>query len=143
MLFILKILLTWIALCFGMISFFMMYCAKTYLIKTVILILILLTLTAVIYESQFYGCGLYDCSLSRNQETIIPTKSFSCTESQRVNWRRAEILAFLVFIFLFLVNHDDLQKNLVVFVIVWFLLYFYFGFDQYHRSALACQSDQA
>ncbi len=91
---------------------------------------------ALYYESNENGCSIYDCS-DHTVIKSITTTNIACKENNRVSWRRSNILSFIVLIVLNSV-HSNYNANLIVFFITWFLLYFYFNFDQYHRFRLLC-----
>lgn len=135
-----KFLVTLVFVCFIIIMGFLVYFAPSPLQKILCVLICLLTLTAVTYESRALGCGLYDCQLETNHQVIKNSnKSFACMEASRVNWRRAEILAFIIFIILFLGEPTTVNKHVVMFALVWAILYFYFNFDQFHRCTVACE----
>lgn len=114
-------------------------CSRGPFLRFLVFCQFILTLIAITYESRYMGCGLYDCEPKTNKHSL-PQESFACVESERVNWRRAEILSFLCFLVLFWLDPTDVPRHLVFFVIAWAILYFYFNFDQYHRSSIACRS---
>lgn len=128
-------------ICLFIILLFMVYKTQGFLQKMILILINLMVFIAFIYESKFLHCGIYDCSLTTNEHSIKSTETFACQESSRVNWRRAIILAFIILCVLIVINENENNKNIVVFIIVWSLLYFYFNFDQYHRSTLACKSN--
>ena len=102
-----------------------------------------LAITAIIYESTFIGCTANNCTPDRNRETITGHKqqeSFACQEANRVNWRRAYLIAFIPFV---LMNSiASFETNVLTFIITLFVVYFYFNFDSYHRSYLACNLEK-
>ena len=101
-------------------------------------ILLFILLFALTYESRFLGCYIGNCKLSGNIEKI--DDNFACQESNRVNWRRAFIISFIPLFTMNCFFIEDFNKNLIYFIIQFFILYFYFNFDGYHRSSLACNN---
>lgn len=98
-----------------------------------------LAITALVYESTFIGCTANNCTLDRNRKTVTSLKqkeSFACQESNRVNWRRAYLISFIPFVVMNSVT--SFETNLLMFMLMLFITYFYFNFDSYHRSYLAC-----
>lgn len=95
-----------------------------------------LTLIAAIYESRFMDCHFYSCPTSTTQTA----QEFTCQESTRINWRRAEIISFLILLVVNLVHPKQYSPNLLIFLVSWALLYFYFNFDQYHRATQVCRN---
>lgn len=101
-----------------------------------------IAIASLVYEFEVMGCTPSNCTLDRNRETVekaLKTESFACQEANRVNWRRAFLLAFIPFLFL---NgfQTRFEMNALTFMITLFVLYFYFNFDAYHRSDLACKA---
>ena len=139
-----KFLVTLILGCFLLTMGFLVSFASSPLERVLCVFICLLTLVAVTYESRALGCGLYDCQLETNQEVIQKSdKSYACMEASRVNWRRAEILAFIIFMILFLGEPTLVKKHIVMFALIWAILYFYFNFDQFHRSTVACEDSKS
>jgi hypothetical protein len=122
-----------------------------------------LTLVALYYESDFSGCSLNNCLDSNVRQKIGDGKNLACQEMNRVCWRRSLILSFVVLIFIngliFFTNSCDMPLlndsttlmsqnehrysiNFVIFMFIWFLLYFWFNFDQYHRFKIFCENKQ-
>jgi len=117
--------------------------ASTLIMRLCMLLFFILVCVCLYYESKTLGCTFSDCSLERNRATLnrsmAKMPSFACQESVRVNWRRANIIAFGLFVVLTILWTQDEAKNMIVYLLLWVILYFYFNFDQYHRSTLACQ----
>lgn len=104
--------------------------------RYIFILLFMICVIALYYESNENGCSIYDCS-DHSVIKSITTTNIACKENNRVSWRRSNILSFIVLIVLNSV-HSNYNANLIVFFITWFLLYFYFNFDQYHRFRLLC-----
>lgn len=94
------------------------------------------TLIAAVYESRFMNCNVYHCPPSTTQTP----EQFVCQESTRINWRRAEILAFMILVVVNLVHPKQYSPNLLLFIVSWALIYFYLNFDQYHRATQVCRN---
>jgi hypothetical protein len=104
--------------------------------RYIFILLFMICLIALYYESNENGCSIYDCSDNTVSKSIT-TQNLACKENDRVSWRRANILSFIVLIALNSV-HSNYNANLIIFFITWFLLYFYLNFDQYHRFRILC-----
>ncbi|MBM3968009.1 MAG: hypothetical protein FJ308_23580 [Planctomycetes bacterium] len=85
------------------------------------------------------GCSIGKCKQEDNRQFVDP-QQFACEEAQRVNWRRAEIVSF-VLLFLTSLITLHVQASLAVFLLSWMVFYFYLNFDQYHRAHVACYYD--
>lgn len=98
-------------------------------------------ITALIYESTFLGCTANNCTLERNRETASKqTESFACQEANRVNWRRAYLISFVLFVIMNTVA--SFETTLLMFVLTLFITYYYFNFDSYHRTYLMCELEK-
>ena len=131
-------LYSFIILCIILVLFqiFQIFQIKLTINKIFYCILLFILLFALNYEAHFLGCYPGNCELSTNMEKI--DGDFACQESRRVNWRRAFILSFIPVLVMNCFFIQDFNKHLIYFIIQFFLLYFYFNFDGYHRSSLAC-----
>ena len=119
----------------------LMICHQMYLLtlknRIIYLFLLSVAITAVVYESSFIGCTPDNCTLDRNREKVKQSQtSFACQESNRVNWRRAFLISFILFVFMNSIS--PFETNLFIFIFCLFLTYFYFNFDAYHRFEVAC-----
>lgn len=109
--------------------------------RVLYLFMISIGITALIYESTFLGCTANNCTLERNRETTAKqTESFACQEANRVNWRRAYLISFILFVIMNSVAPFEI--TLFMFVLTLFITYYYFNFDSYHRTYLACQLEK-
>jgi hypothetical protein len=115
---------------------FQIFLIKLPINKIFYCILLFILLFALNYEAYFLGCYPGNCELSTNMEKI--DGDFACQESRRVNWRRSFIISFIPLFTMNCFFIEDFNKNLIYFIIQFFILYFYFNFDGYHRSSLAC-----
>jgi hypothetical protein len=110
--------------------------------KTLFALIVAIALVNVAYEMREMGCSVSDCSLKTNRAAQQDARGDCdrrlCREGGRVNWRRAYLLAFCVFLVLNFVYPDSFLKNVAIMVCVFALLYFYFNFDAYHRFAIWC-----
>lgn len=111
-----------------------------YYFRYVFVLLFFIFVMALYYESNENGCSIYDCS-DHTVTKSVKTTNVACKENDRVSWRRSNILSFIILAVLNSV-HSNYNINLVVFFITWFLLYFYFNFDQYHRFRLLCDKSE-
>jgi len=99
-----------------------------------------LTLVNVAYETGEMGCSLFDCSIQKNRSALQDTSEQRlCREGNRVNWRRAFLFAFCIFIVLNIVYSEDTLKNVAVMLCTFTFLYFYLNFDAYHRFSIWCR----
>jgi hypothetical protein len=111
--------------------------------RVLYLLLSTIAIASLVYEFEVMGCTPNNCTLDRNRETVekaLKTESFACQEANRVNWRRAFLLAFIPFLFLNSFQSTTFEMNILTFLITLFILYFYFNFDAYHRADLACKA---
>lgn len=113
--------------------------------RYIYLLITLLFIVAFSMESEYvYGCKylFFDCKYDsvleyKKNNSESPDKALSCQESNRVCWRRSLMLSFMIFLILNIVNPSH-TTNFIVFILAWFLLYFYFNFDAYHRFGDLC-----
>lgn len=116
--------------------------SQTNIISNVFLFAIALSIFTFIHETESIKCSPLGCSLDKNKEIYKETSlSPACLEVKRVNWRRAYLLAFIIFTLLNVVSLDTISKNFIVLLFTWFCLYWYFNFDNYHRFNLACEME--
>ena len=113
-------------------------------LSTLFLFAISLSIFTFIHETESIRCSPLGCSLDENkkiytEDNKLDEISPACLETKRVNWRRAYLLSFISFTVLNLVSLDTISTNFVVLLFVWFVLYWYFNFDSYHRFNLACE----
>lgn len=110
-------------------------------IKVFYLFLLSLAAVAYSYEGEFIGCSYKNCRLDNNEKALNGKKEkFACQEVNRVNWRRSLILSFVVFVIMN--NITPFEINLLPFILSFFIIYFYFNFDTYHRFNLACEIER-
>ena len=110
--------------------------------KLLYISLLSLCIVAFIYEGQYLGCSPNNCTLEQNEKALNNKngESVACQETKRVNWRRSFLLAFAVFVFMN--NISSFETNLFSFILMFFVIYFYFNFDIYHRFSIACEIDR-
>jgi hypothetical protein len=132
-----KIPITFLLLLFLLLSFkqFQTY-NGTY--RILYLIIIVLACIATKYETDSTGCGFFDCKDETSRSKLDKTH-LACNEMNRVCWRRAIILSTIVLLVSGIVNENN-KINLVIWFVLFFLLYFYFNFDQYHRFRVLCEN---
>lgn len=101
-----------------------------------------IAITALIYESTFLGCTTNNCTLERNRDTVSKQteESFVCQEAKRVNWRRAYLISFILFVIMNTIA--SFETTLLMFFITLFITYYYFNFDSYHRTNLMCELEK-
>lgn len=109
--------------------------------KVIFILILIIVIIAMSYESRESGCNFLKC---QDEDVIkIISKNYddlACKEMSRVCWRRAIILSFVVLLILNIFYKDNQVMNLMIFICVWFLLYFWFNFDQYHRFRVLCKN---
>lgn len=113
--------------------------------RALYLLMCTIAVACVMYEFEVMGCTPSNCTLDRNRETVekaLKKESFACQEANRVNWRRAFLLAFIPFLFLNSFRSTTFEMNILTFLATLFILYFYFNFDVYHRADLACKASK-
>jgi hypothetical protein len=103
--------------------------------------LISIFMVAFVYESYFLGCAIGKCTLEDNAKQI-KLESFACEESSRVNWRRAFIITFIPYSIINQFYPSKFEMNTFYFIVSLFAAYFYFNFDQYHRTEIACKNSK-
>lgn len=112
------------------------------LAKQVFLLIVIVSLISFTYEANAVECSPTDCSLNRNKLLFKngngSVASVACNELERVNWRRAYLLSFVIFVVLNFVSSETIHINMIVLLFSWFILYWYFNFDTYHRFKVAC-----
>ena len=109
--------------------------------KMFYLFLLSLAIVAYSYEGDFIGCSYSNCTLDNNKKTLIEKKEkIACQEVNRVNWRRSLLLSFSVFVLMN--NITTFEVNILPFILSFFVIYFYFNFDTYHRFNLACDIER-
>lgn len=114
--------------------------SQTKIVSSLFLFAIALSMFTFIHETESIKCSPLGCSLDKNKEIYKETNlSPACLEVKRVNWRRAYLLAFIIFTVLNLVSLENITVNFIVLLFSWFCLYWYFNFDNYHRFNLACE----
>jgi hypothetical protein len=106
--------------------------------RIIYLIIIVLSVIAIKYEIDATGCSFFNCK-DETTGTKIDKTNLACGEMNRVCWRRAIILSTFVLILLGVINENN-KMNLVIWFVLFFLLYFYFNFDQYHRFRVLCDN---
>lgn len=116
--------------------------SQTKIISSLFLFAIALSMFTFIHETESIKCSPLGCSLDKNKE-IYKESSLSpaCLEVKRVNWRRAYLLAFIIFVVLNVVSLENISNNFIILLFTWFCLYWYFNFDNYHRFNLACEME--
>jgi len=109
--------------------------------KMFYLFLLSLVFVAYSYEGDFIGCSYSNCTLDNNKKALNDNKEkIACQEVNRVNWRRSLLLAFSVFVVMN--NITPFEVNILPFILSFFVIYFYFNFDTYHRFNLACEMER-
>lgn len=117
--------------------------SQTKILSTLFLFTIALSIFTFIHETESIKCSPLGCSLDQNKEIYKETSlSPACLEVKRVNWRRAYLLAFIIFTVLNIVSLENIGTNFIVLLFSWFCLYWYFNFDNYHRFNLACEMEK-
>ena len=105
------------------------------------LFLLSLATVAYSYEGDFIGCSYNNCKLDNNEKALNGNKqNFACQEVNRVNWRRSLLLSFAVFVIMN--NITPFEMNILPFILSFFVIYFYFNFDTYHRFNIACEIER-
>lgn len=113
------------------------------IVSNLFLFTIVLSIFTFIHETESIKCSPLGCSLELNKKIYKETSlSPACLEVKRVNWRRAYLLSFIIFVILNIVSITTISTNFVVLLFSWFCLYWYFNFDNYHRFNLACEMEK-
>jgi uncharacterized protein YacL len=66
------------------------------------------------------------------------SKWTACDELNRVCWRRALSISFIIFLISNSIYPNSLNNNFLLLLITTFILYFYFNYDIYHRFKAIC-----
>jgi hypothetical protein len=114
----------------------LLYKECSYMYMFIFLFIISMTALAVHYESSSSGCSIENCS-DENVAKNISSKDLACQETNRVTWRRTIILSFIILLALNVV-FENYERNIGMFCFIWFVLYFAFNFDQFHRFKVLC-----
>jgi hypothetical protein len=105
--------------------------------------LIALALVNASYEGADMGCSVVDCTMKNNRlargQDSRDCEQRLCREGNRVNWRRAYLLAFLMFLILNIAYPESTLRNAMLMVCLFAFLYFYMNFDAYHRFSIWCR----
>lgn len=64
-------------------------------------------------------------------------KNYACEENSRIAWTRAVAICILPFFFVS-IFYPNVKQNILYFLISFFCVYFYFNWDNYHRSRIVC-----
>jgi len=126
---------------FLLMIFYQVYSLTNPKSKMFYLFLLSLVIVAYSYEGDYIGCSYNNCSLDNNKKTLMEKKEkIACQEVNRVNWRRSLLLSFLVFALMN--NITSFEVNILPFILSFFIIYFYFNFDTYHRFNLTCDLER-
>jgi hypothetical protein len=110
--------------------------------KLLFAITVAMGVLSVIYYMNDLGCSISDCSETKNSS--VTNGQTICNEANRITWRRSVMIAFIIFIFTNIVYPPPhwQKSNLVIFLFVTSIMYFFLNFEQYHRYRLMCKSEQ-
>lgn len=62
-----------------------------------------------------------------------------CDDKDRIAWRRSIAIGFFCFLLVNYIYPQDTLKNVVLYILFVFILYFYFNWDQFHRYRNLCK----
>lgn len=114
----------------------------------VIAIIVIIVVILILGEMRILNCYPIPgrCKLDGNAQNLLKQgKSYACIEKDATKWTRAFFLGFLITLFLLFINKFSCRRNtLLYFLLCWFvfsaIIYFYFSFYAYHRTAAACKA---
>lgn len=104
------------------------------------MIVFLLTLLSVFaLEMRDRGCSWGNCKTDTAIPDFQTAKELACWEKDRVIWRKAFLMASVLFIILTIIQKSTLPMNTLVFVITFFMYYFWTNYDSYHHMGAFCR----
>jgi hypothetical protein len=106
-------------------------------------ILACITVSSVLYELDYMGCHIDRCTQGQNAAVAakpgMTARDFACKEADRITWRRALMLSFVMFVMLNHVRQKTCRMHFVFLLLKFVILKLYFDFDAHHRFEAVCR----
>lgn len=104
------------------------------------MIVFLLTFLSVFaLELRDRGCTWGKCKTDTAIPKFQTAQELACWEKDRVIWRKAFLMATVVFVVLTVVQKTTLRINALVWFVTFFIYYFWTNYDAYHHMGAYCR----